>query len=84
MIKRSAWKRFPTPGGFQYGYPEASMLSNEQAAMAAGDVARQIRARKSGIEGAQDWVLLALRLALGTRRRRKPGRSVAWIGRLTW
>lgn len=54
MSRKSAWKRFDAPGGFQYDYPDASMLSDDEA--------RQIRARKGGIEGAQDWVLLVLQL----------------------
>lgn len=62
MSRKSAWKRFDAPGGFQYDYPDASMLSDEEAAVAASDEARQIRARKGGIEGAQDWVLLVLQL----------------------
>lgn len=62
MSKKSAWKRFEAPGGFQYDYLGASALSDDEASMAAADLARQIRARKGGSEDAQDWVLLVLRL----------------------
>lgn len=62
MSEKSAWKRFHTSVGFQYDYPDALALSEDEAAAAAAHVARQIRACKSGTEGAQGWVLLVLQL----------------------
>lgn len=62
MSKKSTWKRFDAPGGFQYNFRDASSLSDDDAAAAAADETRQIRACKSGTEGVQDWVLLVLQL----------------------
>ncbi len=68
MSRKTAWKRFEAPGGFQYDYQGAAALSESEAASAAADMARQIRARLGEPQRAEDWIALVLRLPEGLQQ----------------
>lgn len=68
MNRKTAWKRFEAPGGWQYDYPGAAALSESEAATVAADLARQIRARRLAPESAEDWIGLVLRLPEGLQQ----------------
>lgn len=68
MNRKTAWKRFEAPGGWQYDYPGAAALSESEAAAVAADLARQIRARRLAPERADDWIGLVLRLPEGLQQ----------------
>jgi hypothetical protein len=68
MSRKTTWKRFEAPGGFQYDYPGAAALSDDEAASIAADLARQIRARLAEPERTEDWIALVLRLPEGLQQ----------------